>query len=132
MKRKYMIAMVALGLLLLVGQVGLAEAWTWTLPTWKPAAPPAAPANLTATLTPGATTHTVTLKWAANTGNAYSYQIDRIDWNTGKKSFTIWGGTSASHVQTGLAKNSTYRFRIKANTLSGSSTWSPMLEMTTP
>ncbi len=124
MKQKYMIVLVVLGLFLLVGQAGPAAAWT------RPA-PPVSPTNLTAKITPGATTHTLTLNWTAGAG-ATGYTIHRIDWTSGKKIFTVKGGTISSHVQTGLAKGSTYRVRIRANSFWGSSAWSPILEINTP
>ena len=120
MRQKYMISIVALGLLLLVMPVGLAVA-----------APPATPTNFTATITAGTTSNTVTLKWTA-APTAGSYTIQRIDWASGKKAFGVRGGTTTSLVQTGLAKGSTYRFRIRANSAAGFSAWSPILEVKTP
>ncbi len=119
MRQKYMIPMVVLGLLLLVLQVGPAAA-----------AAPAPPSNFSATVTPGPTTDSVTLTWSAS-GTFTKFTIQRVSFESGKATYSVLG-TARSYKQTGLVRNSTYRYRINATSSTGTSVWSTVLEVNTP
>ena len=107
---------------LLIVQVGLVAA-----------SPPVTPTNFAAAPMVGRKASTLTLTWSA-TGTITSFtaeRADRADFTSETTSYTVTG-TERFLALTGLARNSTYYFRIRANNPDGSSAWSPILKVKTP
>ncbi len=107
------------------GSAGPASATTLAAP-----AVPAAPSNLIAT----AISRTqVNLTWTDNAGNEDGFRIERCKGST-CTNFTQIASVGANvtvYSNTGLAKNSTYRFRVRAYNATGASAYSNNATATT-
>ena len=114
MRHTWMKGMATLVVVLLVSHAGF-TAWA------------AGPANL-ATTTDTDSKGKVTLTWTAS-GTISSFTIQRIDFISGLKSYTV-AGTARSFTQTGLSSANTYIYRISANTMPKS--WSTHIVVVAP
>jgi hypothetical protein len=88
--------------------------------------PPAAPSGLTVT---GRTRTQISLRWVNNSTDQDGVKIQRCR-GTGCTNFVQIAqvsGTSTSYVDTGLTRNATYRYRVRAFNESGNSPWSNIL-----
>ena len=104
--------------------------------TVSAAAPPAAPANLTAVA--GGNPTTVKLSWTDNAANETGFSIQRATNNSfsqGLATFTVGpnaaGGTT-QFIDTTVAANTTYYYRVQAFNANGNSAWSNTAAVTTP
>jgi len=107
---------------------GLIVALLWLTAGETPAqAAPAAPTNLAVVLTaPG----TAKLTWTA-TGTINSFTIQRADFVAGVKTYST-SGTARSYTITDLTSGNTYYFRMRTNSLTGSSAYSPIVTLAVP
>ncbi|WP_199737264.1 MULTISPECIES: hypothetical protein [Micromonospora] len=114
--------------------LGAASPWstvaTVTTPP-RPAAPTAVGATATA---PGPDTATVVLSWGAgtSTGPGSGFVVQRATdpgFTRGVESFTV---TGRGFTNTGLARGSTYHYRIRAYNVVGTSAWTVPVAVTTP
>ena len=96
---------------------------------------PAAPSGLTATaVRAGGNSDTVTLTWTDNANNETGFTIQRATdaaFTAGLNTSTVGANTTTSQ-QTGLKRNTTYYFRVRADNLGGSSDWSNVASVVTP
>ncbi len=96
-----------------------------------PPALPAAPGNLTAT----ALSRTqIRLTWTDNSGNETGFKIERC---TGAacanfSQIASVGANVTSYSSTGLKRNTTYRYRVRAYNAAGNSAYSNVVNATTP
>ncbi|MBA3515423.1 MAG: fibronectin type III domain-containing protein [Pyrinomonadaceae bacterium] len=91
--------------------------------TQTPPATPAAPSSLTAT---AASRSQINLSWVDNSGNESGFKIERCK-GTSCSSFTQVAtvpSKTTAFPDTGLTKNTTYRYRVRAYNASGNSTYS--------
>lgn len=88
------------------------------------------PTNFQATVTPGASSSSVTLNWSAD-GAPTSFTLQKINFTTGLVTYTVVGN-ARSTVQAGLAKGNIYHYRIRANTAAGVSEYTPVLDVVVP
>jgi mannan endo-1,4-beta-mannosidase len=94
-----------------------------------PVDPPAAPTGLTVT---GSTANSVSLSWTASAG-ATSYQVQRATGATGGTFASVGTVSGTSFVNnTGVAANTTYRYRVIASNSAGASPPSSVVTVTTP
>src|SRR6185369_4914277 len=73
----------------------------------------------------------LTLSWAASSGTVTNYQVERA---TGASSTTftqVGTPTSTSFTDSGLAANTTYRYRVRATNSGGTSAYSAITNVTT-
>jgi C1A family cysteine protease len=106
---------------------------TWTIAYKQSAQPssPAAPSNLTAT---AASTSQINLHWTDNATNEQGFEIERCT-GSGCSNFTLYtsvGANTTSLSNTGLAANTTYRYRVRAYNADGDSSYSTIAAATTP
>jgi subtilisin family serine protease len=87
--------------------------------------PPATPAGLSKHT---ATQTSITLVWSLVNG-ADSYDIERIDPQSGSQIFT--GVTTSPFTDVNLAVNKSYQYRIRAKNTGGSSSWSEIINIST-
>jgi hypothetical protein len=102
------------------GAVTTSSAVNVTVVSTAPAAP-AAPTGLTATAVSGTR---IDLAWSDNSTNETGFRVER---STNGSSFTQIATTGAdgnSYSSTGLAKNKTYYYRVRATNAGGSSAYS--------
>jgi hypothetical protein len=93
--------------------------------------PPAKPATFSASATVSGGRATVRLDWSSAAG-ATGYTIQRATNATFANATTGTApGTATSVTQTGLARNTTYHYRIRATNLGGNSDW-VTTQVTTP
>jgi hypothetical protein len=91
---------------------------------------PAAPSSLTAT---AISTSQINLSWTDNAGNETGFKIERSTRNN--SSFTqiaTVGANVTSYSSTGLSKNTTYYYRVRAYNADGDSAYSNEASATTP
>lgn len=96
-----------------------------------PPAVPAAPSNLTAT---AVSTTRIDLAWADNSTNEDGFKIERCKGSTCAnfaQIATVSAGVT-SYQNTGLSRNTTYRYRVLAHNTGGSSPYSNVVSATTP
>ncbi|MGC4860283.1 hypothetical protein [Micromonospora sp. DT41] len=114
--------------------LGAASAWS-TMATVSTPPAPATPVGLTVTASaPGPDTATVTLGWAANTpaGPGAGFIVQRaLDPAFGREvaTFTV---TGRGFTNTGLARGTTYHYRIRSFNVVGSSPYTGPIPVTTP
>ena len=90
--------------------------------------PPGAPSNLAVQQVQGTS---VVLTWTASTGTVTNYQVERCQ-NANCTSFAPVGTTSfTSFSDTGLAANTTFRYRVRAQNSAGNSPYSSIVNATT-
>lgn len=99
---------------------------------WLAAAPAQAaitgPTGITVTAAPG----TATVTWTNTaTGSILSTSVQRADFAKGKTSYSV-AGAATTLTQTGLISGSTYYYRLRTNTSTGSSSWSAVKSVTIP
>lgn len=98
-----------------------------------PAAPPtpAAPSGLVATAISGTQ---INLSWTDNSGNEDGFRIERCTGSTCTNFVQIAqvAANVTSFPNTGLAKNTTYRYRVRAFNVAGNSAYSNIASATTP
>ncbi len=101
-----------------------------TVTVTAPPAAPAAPAGLTATVI---SRSQINLAWTDNATNETSYYVQRCKGSTCTNFATIvtLGANAASYNNTGLARNTTYRYRVYASNAGGSSGYSNIVTATT-
>jgi hypothetical protein len=93
-----------------------------------PTQPPGTPGTPTAS---NVTSSSVSLSWGASSGTVSNYQIERAT-GASSTSFTQVGtSTSPSFNDSGLAANTTYRYRVRANNSAGNSAYSGIVNVTT-
>ncbi len=79
----------------------------------------------------GVTSSGVSLSWAASSGTVSGYQVERAT-GASSTSFTQVGTPSGtSFTDSGLAANTTYRYRVRAVNSAGSSAYSGIVNVTT-
>jgi serine protease AprX len=108
--------------------VGGASSVVETTP--PPPAPPAAPSNLRST---AAARTSITLAWNDNSADETSFELERCTGST-CTSFTriaTLGANTVSYNNTGLTRNTTYRYRIRAVNAGGASAYSNVLNAST-
>jgi hypothetical protein len=93
--------------------------------------PPAAPTNLAAA---AASKSQINLSWRDNANNETGFRIERCKGSTCTNFALIAtvGANVTSYANTGLAANTTYRYRVYAYNVSGSSGYSNIVTATTP
>jgi serine protease AprX len=102
-----------------------------TLTVPPPPAVPTAPSNLTAT---AVSTSQINLSWADNSGNESGFRIERCK-GTNCSNFAeiaTVGVDATTFSNTGLTKNTTYRYRVRAYNDGGNSGYSNTASATTP
>jgi len=102
-----------------------------TLTVPPPPAVPTAPSNLTAT---AVSTSQINLSWADNSGNESGFRIERCK-GTNCSNFAeiaTVGVDATTFSNTGLTKNTTYRYRVRAYNAGGNSGYSNTASATTP
>lgn len=96
-------------------------------------AAPAAPTNLAATAARSGGTDRVTLTWTNIAPNVTGFTIQR---STTAAFTTVTtstaGATATTFTQTGVPRNRTFYYRIRALNLGGASTWSNVASILTP
>ncbi|HEX6682548.1 MAG TPA: fibronectin type III domain-containing protein [Candidatus Limnocylindrales bacterium] len=91
--------------------------------------PPGTPGTPVAS---GVTASSVTLNWSASSGTVNNYQIERCQGATCTNFAQIGTSTSTTFVNnSGLAANTTYRYRVRAVNSSGNSPYSGIVNVTT-
>jgi hypothetical protein len=95
---------------------------------------PAAPSNLTATaVRANGNSDTVTLTWKDNSNNETGFQIQRsTDAGFANPSSFTAPANATQLVQTGMTRNRTYHYRVRATNLGGASGWSNAASVLTP
>jgi chitodextrinase len=73
----------------------------------------------------------VTLNWAASSGTVGNYQIERATGATSTNFTQVGTSTSPSFNDSGLAANTTYRYRVRATNSGGNSAYSNITNVTT-
>jgi murein tripeptide amidase MpaA len=107
--------------------------YTNTASATTPAAPalPAAPTNLSAA---AISRSQINLAWTDNATNEDGYKIERCKGSTctSFSQIATVGANTTAYSNTGLAKNTTYRYRVRAYNASGNSAYSNIASATTP
>jgi len=102
---------------------------------------PTAPANLAGTAArAGGQSDTVTLTWTDNANNETGFQLQRSTnplFTNGVSTTTLPTNTTpapstATTIQTGVSRLTTYYYRLRAINLTGASPWSNTFQITTP
>jgi phosphatidylinositol-3-phosphatase len=93
-----------------------------------PNAPPAAPSNLAAT---AVSKSQISLTWTNNDASATSISIERSTDRTRFTQVATIGGSVSSYLDTGLAKNKKYYYRVRAINGAGASAYSNTASATT-
>jgi endonuclease/exonuclease/phosphatase family metal-dependent hydrolase len=95
------------------------------------ASPPSAPANLTAVAS--TTANQVTLSWTDTSSNETTFKIERCSGTTCSNfvQVNMVGANVTSFTNTGLARNTTYRYRVRAFNSSGNSAYSNIVTIKT-
>ena len=93
---------------------------------------PKAPTGLKANVTVGLTTDLVYLSWQKSSGTVTQYTVQYATNSTFTNNLASDTVTSTADFITGLTKNNTYYFRVKAMNQSGSSSWSQTISVRTP
>jgi hypothetical protein len=94
-----------------------------------PEAPPAAPATLAAV---PSSDRRITLTWAFDDDDdVTAVRIERAQGSGGFAETTTLGGAATSHIDTGLAPGTTYRYRVRACNDTGCSEFGPEASATT-
>lgn len=96
--------------------------------TVGPAAAPAAPTNLQATQI---LTTRVDMSWSDSAGNETGFEIERSTDNVTFLKIGTVGVNQTTYSATGLTKNKTYYFRVRATGTGGNSTYSNVLKAKT-
>lgn len=92
------------------------------IPTPTPyVAPPDAPSNLSAT---AVSSTQINLTWSDNSSNETNFVIERKTSTTAYSVIATLGANITSYSNTGLKKNTTYTYRVKATNAGGSSGYS--------
>ncbi|MGI8733296.1 MAG: fibronectin type III domain-containing protein, partial [Pyrinomonadaceae bacterium] len=91
--------------------------------TQTPPATPPAPSGLTAT---AASRSQINLSWIDNSGNETDFKIERCKGANCANFAQVGtvGSNATTFPDTGLAKNTTYRYRVRAYNVSGNSAYS--------
>jgi chitodextrinase len=90
--------------------------------------PPGTPGTLSAA---GATASTVNLTWGASSGTVSNYLIERCTGANCTNFVQIATSTTPSFMDSGLAANTTYRYRVRASNSAGNSGYSNIATVTT-
>ncbi|BCJ74677.1 hypothetical protein CS0771_42210 [Catellatospora sp. IY07-71] len=90
--------------------------------------PPGTPGTPTAS---NVTSSGVSLNWAASSGTVSSYQIERATGASSTSFSQVGTSGSPSFTDSGLAANTTYRYRVRATNSAGSSSYSGIVNVTT-
>lgn len=90
--------------------------------------PPGTPGNLSA---PSTTASTVNLTWGASSGTVGNYQIERCTGASCTNFAQVGTSTATSFTDSGLAANTTFRYRVRATNSAGSSGFSNIVNATT-
>jgi mannan endo-1,4-beta-mannosidase len=77
------------------------------------------------------TSNSVTLMWSASSGTVTGYQIERATGATSNSFTQVGTSITTSFTDTGLAANTTYRYRVRAVNAVGSSPYSGIVNVTT-
>lgn len=93
---------------------------------------PKAPTGLNANITVGPTTDSVSLSWQKPSGTVTGYTVQYATDRAFTTDLTSDTVTTTADQITGLTKNKTFYFRVKATNQSGSSPWSQTLSVRTP
>jgi len=91
---------------------------------------PAAPSNLTAD---AVSATQINLAWSDNSGNETGFKIERCTGNncTNFAQITQVGANVTSFSDTGLARNTRYRYRVRAFNAAGNSAYSNIADART-
>ncbi len=87
--------------------------------------PPAAPSNLVAVATRNGTRDTVTLTWVDNATNETGFTVQRAQnaaFTNRLTTYTV-AANATTLVQTGVTRNISYYYRIRARNAAGNSAW---------
>ncbi len=92
---------------------------------------PDAPSSLTAT---ALSTNQIRLSWTDNATNEDGFRIERCKGSTCTNFALIAtvGPNVTTYANSGLSKNTTYRYRVRAYNASGTSAYSNIASATTP
>jgi hypothetical protein len=82
---------------------------------------PAAPSSLTAA---GVSSSQINLTWSDNSGNETGFNVERSNDGTTFTQIATVGANATSYANTGLRKNKTYYYRVRAYNAGGSSGYS--------
>jgi len=91
--------------------------------------PPPAPSGLAAT---AASSSTINLTWTNNTLSATAILVERSPNNSTFTQIASLAGSATSYADTGLAANTQYFYRVRAQNSSGTSAYSNTASATTP
>ena len=96
-----------------------------------PPSPPSAPSGLAAT---AVSSTQINLAWADNSNNEDGFRIERCKGSscTNFAEIATVGAGVSTYPNTGLTKNTTYRYRVRAFNAGGSSAYSNIASATTP
>jgi chitodextrinase len=89
------------------------------------------PPGTPGTLTGSATNNSASLSWGASSGTVTQYQIERATGATSTTFTQVGTSTTTSFTNTGLAANTTYRYRVRATNSAGNSGYTNILNLTT-
>ena len=92
------------------------------------ASPPAAPSSLSAA---AVSSSAIDLSWTDNASNENHFNIERSEDGTNFAFVATVGANVVSHTDTGLSANTTYWYRVNAESNAGISTWSNTTSATT-
>jgi endo-1,4-beta-xylanase len=77
------------------------------------------------------TASSLSLSWAASSGTVTNYQIERATGATSTAFTQVGTSTTTSFNDSGLAANTTYRYRVRATNSAGNSPYSAITNVTT-
>ncbi len=111
-----------------VSQGSTFSGWNNYIGTTTPTAP-AAPGNLTAG---SVTTQSVQINWTDNATNEQGFKIEsRIDSNPSYTEIATLNANTTSYTHNGLTPGTLYHYRVRAYNVTGNSTYSNILSVTT-
>ena len=94
-----------------------------------PAAPPAAPSDLAAT---AVSASQINLQWTDRATNETGYKIERSTNGTAFSQIAIVAANATTYASTGLTRNKTYYYRVRATGGGGDSAFSNTASAKTP
>jgi cellulase/cellobiase CelA1 len=77
------------------------------------------------------TASSATLSWAASSGTVSNYQIERATGATSTSFSQVGTPSGTTYTDSGLAANTTYRYRVRATNSAGTSAYSGIVNVTT-
>ncbi|GAA1359474.1 GH12 family glycosyl hydrolase domain-containing protein [Catellatospora chokoriensis] len=112
-----------------IGGVGLAvNSFSSSVTTGGGTQPPGTPGTPSAS---NVTTSGASLSWSASSGTVSSYLIERATGASSTSFSQVGTSSSPSFTDSGLAANTTYRYRVRASNSAGTSGYSGIVNVTT-